>query len=77
MVKLESSCIDKSKIDLAIIPCVTCDVDNNRLGYGKGFYDRFLVNTDIEKVCLCRKKVLQEKIPVDKNDVKMDFVLTD
>lgn len=69
--------VDKIKIDLAVIPCVTCDVDNNRLGYGKGFYDRFLVNTDMKKVCLCRKKVLQEKIPVDKNDVKMDFVVTD
>lgn len=69
--------IDKINIDLAVIPCVTCDVDNNRLGYGKGFYDRFLVNTAMKKVCLCRKQVLQEKIPVDKNDVKMDVVLTD
>ena len=69
--------IDKSEIDLAVVPCVTCDVDNNRLGYGKGFYDRFLLDTLVKKVCLCRKKVLQEKIPVDKNDVKMDIVLTD
>jgi len=69
--------IDKSNIDLAVIPCVTCDVDNNRLGYGKGFYDRFLVETTMKKICLCRKKVLQEKIPVDKNDVKMDMVVTE
>ena len=69
--------IDKSAIDLAVVPCVTCDVDNNRLGYGKGFYYRFLTDTVMKKVCLCRKNVLQEKIPVDKNDVKMDIVLTD
>ena len=69
--------IDKNSIDLAILPCVTCDVDNNRLGYGKGFYDRFLFGTNMKKVCLCRKQVLQEKIPVDKNDVKIDVVLTD
>ena len=69
--------IDKNDIDLAIIPCVTCNVDNNRLGYGKGFYDRFLEDADMKKVCLCRKQVLQEKIPVDKNDVKMDIVLTE
>ena len=69
--------IDKSNIDLAVIPCVTCDVNNNRLGYGKGFYDRFLVETTMKKICLCRKKVLQEKIPVDKNDVKMDMVVTE
>jgi 5-formyltetrahydrofolate cyclo-ligase len=69
--------INKNEIDLAVVPCVTCDVDNNRLGYGKGFYDRFLTDTVMKKVCLCRKNVLQEKIPVDKNDVKMDIVLTD
>ena len=66
-----------SDIDLAVIPCVTCDVDNNRLGYGKGYYDRFLANTNMKKVCLCMKKVLQEKIPVDKYDVKMDIVVTE
>jgi len=69
--------VDKKDIDLAVVPCVTCDVDNNRLGYGKGFYDRFLVGTTMKKVCLCRKQVLQEKIPVDKNDVKMDIVITE
>ena len=69
--------IDKREIDLAVIPCVTCDVYNNRLGYGKGFYDRFLAGTAMKKVCLCRKKVVQEKIPVDKNDVKMDVVITE
>jgi 5-formyltetrahydrofolate cyclo-ligase len=45
--------INKNQIDLAIIPCVTCDVDNNRLGYGKGYYDRFLVDFHMPKVCLC------------------------
>ena len=35
------------------------------------------VDTIVKKVCLCRKQVLQEKIPVDKNDAKMDIVLTD
>ena len=69
--------INKSEIELAVIPCVTCDVDNNRLGYGKGFYDRFLESTTMKKVCLCRKKVLQEKIPVDNNDVRMDIVVTE
>lgn len=69
--------INKSDIDLSIIPCVTCDVDNNRLGYGKGYYDRFLVNTNMKKLCLCRKHLLQEKIPVDKLDIKMDIVFTD
>lgn len=69
--------IDKNDIDLAVIPCVTCDVHNNRLGQGKGYYDRYLADSQFKKVCLCRKQVMQERVPVDKNDVKMDTVLTD
>ena len=69
--------INKNDIDLAIIPCVTCDVENNRLGYGRGYYDRYLVDSYMKKVCLCRKQLVQETIPVDKYDVKMDAVLTD
>jgi len=69
--------VDKNDIDIAIIPCVTCDVDNNRLGYGKGYYDRYLADSQVKKVCLCRKQVMQERVPVDKLDIKMDIVLMD
>ena len=41
--------MDKNDIDLAVIPCVTCDVDNNRLGYGKGYYDRYLEKSEGNK----------------------------
>lgn len=69
--------VNKSDMDLAIIPCVTCSVDNNRLGHGKGYYDRYLKNFRAKKICLCRKQVFQTEIPVDKYDVKVDMVLTE
>ena len=69
--------INKENIDLAIIPCVTCDMNNNRLGYGKGYYDRFLIDLEAIKICLCRKQVFQCEIPVDKHDIKIDVVITD
>jgi 5-formyltetrahydrofolate cyclo-ligase len=69
--------LNKGNIDLAIIPCVTCDVNNNRLGYGKGYYDKFLIGFSATKICLCRKQAFQCEIPVDKHDVRMDIVVTD
>lgn len=69
--------IDKKDIDLAIVPCVTCSVDNDRLGHGNGYYDRYLRDFASPKICLCRKQVVQDVLPVDKLDVKVDIVLTE
>lgn len=35
-------CVDKSELDLVVVPALCVDEKCNRLGYGKGFYDRFL-----------------------------------
>lgn len=69
--------IDKKDIDLNIIPCLTCDENGNRLGYGKGYYDRFLSDIDSLKICLCRKKLLQKAINFNEHDIKMNIIITD
>ena len=63
------------KIDLMIIPGVAFSFDNNRLGYGKGYYDRFLKGEDTLKVGVCYKEQFLDCIPTDDNDVKMDLVI--
>jgi 5-formyltetrahydrofolate cyclo-ligase len=62
-------------IDLAIIPGLAFDRHNNRLGRGKGYYDRFLKVTGSYKVGVCFACQLFEQIPHEEQDVKMDRVL--
>ncbi len=76
----------KSKIeivpDLILVPLVAYDKYLNRIGYGKGYYDRSLA-----KVKKIKKKVISmgiaysfqksEIIPTNKNDFKLDYILTE
>ena len=64
--------------DLIIVPMVGADEKRNRLGYGKGFYDRFLAKTNGKKVGLCYDPcVSDEPITTDIHDVKMDVIITE
>lgn len=61
-----------------IIPGVVFDQNGNRLGYGKGFYDRFLRNhSHLIKVGLAFECQLIKKIPVENHEEKIDFVITE
>lgn len=47
--------LDAKRIDMAIIPMLGFDASGNRVGYGKGFYDRFLkyCRADVQKLGIC------------------------
>lgn len=63
---------------LIIVPMVAADFTRNRLGYGKGYYDRFLESLNATKVGLCFNMNLSWiPLPVESFDVKMDKVITD
>ena len=64
-------------IDLIIVPGVGFDINNNRIGYGKGYYDKFLFNKDIYKIGVCFHEQLINNITIDDNDIKMDMIITD
>ena len=64
-----------------IIPMLAFDSNLNRLGYGGGFYDRFIQKIEKRNICIkiglalsCQKI---NKVPVDKHDKKMDFIITE
>ena len=61
-------------IDLALIPGVSFDFRGNRLGRGKGFYDKLLKRIAAPKVGICFHFQLRENLPVDSLDVPMDQV---
>lgn len=66
------------KIDLAIIPGVAFDRKGNRLGRGKGYYDRLLSRTELYKIGVCfRFQLYEEGLPVDAFDTPMDEVWTE
>lgn len=75
----EPSCakVNASEIDFALLPCVTCDHQGNRLGHGKGYYDRFLAGCHFDTVMICFEKLITEEIPMDAHDKKADRVITD
>jgi len=68
--------VDNFDNSICIIPGVAFDKQNNRIGYGRGFYDRFLKNYNGIKIGLTYKECICDKIDADDNDVKLDKVIT-
>jgi len=64
-------------LDVIIIPGLGFDKDNNRIGYGMGYYDNYLKNKNIYKIGICFKEQIVDSIPIDNNDVKMDIIISD
>ena len=66
--------------EVIFIPLVGFDKNLNRLGYGGGYYDRYLKKTNgrkkILKIGLAMEVQKIEKIPTDKYDQKLDYVVT-
>ena len=67
--------------DVLLVPLVAYDKNCNRVGYGGGFYDRYIKRTKKIKnfltigLAFSYQKV--KKIPIEKNDVKLDFIITE
>lgn len=68
---------DLNKIDLVIVPGIAFDRKLNRMGRGKGFYDRLLPKLKAPKIGICFDFQLFDEIPVEKNDIKMDKIISE
>lgn len=73
----EANFVAKEKIDLVIVPGVCFDRENNRLGFGRGYYDRFLANANLYTIAICFEEQMTDKIFTEDNDIKMKKVITD
>ena len=69
--------VSKQVLDLIIVPALAVDKAGFRLGYGGGFYDRFLKNCNAKTVVPIAHQLLIERIPVDKFDIPVDYVISD
>ena len=67
--------------DILLVPLVAYDKNLNRIGYGGGFYDRYIKkikkNKKIITIGLAYSFQKVKKIPVNEYDIKLDFIVTE
>ena len=68
--------------NIMLIPLLAYDTQNNRLGYGGGFYDRYLnkylkIHNNILTIGIAFSFQKYHKLPVSDNDVKLNYILTE
>lgn len=65
------------EIDLCLVPALACDASGARLGYGGGFYDRFLPHTAGTRMVLCAQERLLPEVPTEEHDMHCDCIVTE
>ena len=65
-------------VDTIILPMLGFDRTGGRMGYGAGYYDRFLAkNKNIQKIGIAFACQEYDNLPVDENDIPMDYIITE
>lgn len=73
----KTKAVNPAVLDLVIVPALMADKNGYRLGYGGGFYDRFLTinGNKFKTIVLIPKELFVENLPVDDFDIPVDKVL--
>lgn len=74
-----SPVIDVKDLDVVIVPAVAYDTNCYRLGYGGGFYDRFLKNLrpDAKTIGVAFDLQIFDEVPKEPHDAQLDFIVTE
>lgn len=68
---------DFNRNDICIVPALSVDKNGFRLGWGGGYYDRFLKDFPGRKIGLCFENNLVETLPHESTDIQLDTLLTE
>jgi 5-formyltetrahydrofolate cyclo-ligase len=68
--------VDLSEIDFVIVPGLAFTVAGDRLGYGQGYYDRFLPTVSAPSVGVCFTEQLVDEMPLTEHDVQVGTVVS-
>ena len=69
--------IAPEELELIIVPALTYDLAGNRLGYGGGYYDRYLNGIPALTVGITRERLLERELPVEPHDIAVKCVVTE
>ncbi|MDR1588738.1 MAG: 5-formyltetrahydrofolate cyclo-ligase [Oscillospiraceae bacterium] len=72
-----SRLIDKAELELIIVPALAFDGEGFRLGYGGGYYDRYLPGARAYTVGLARRRLLERAVPREPHDIAVRRVITE
>lgn len=68
--------VNKKILDLVIVPALMVDDNGYRLGYGGGFYDRFLKDFNVKTLCAIPKELRIKNLPHDNFDIPIDEIIS-
>lgn len=72
-----SQFVDSFEQTLCVVPALAYDLNGFRLGFGKGFYDRYISRTGVKTIGLCYESFVVDALAVDEFDCSADALLTD
>ena len=70
-------CPVDNNLDLILVPTVGISKEGIRLGYGQGFFDKFLAQNKVETISLVYEKQVIKKIPSQDHDIPMNWILSE
>ena len=71
--------VDPKLIDMVVVPGVAFDIKRNRIGYGAGYYDNFLIKLKkgCYKVGVAFEFQIYNDIPIENHDIPLDIIVTE
>ncbi|SHH40028.1 5-formyltetrahydrofolate cyclo-ligase [Tepidibacter thalassicus] len=71
--------VNNNEIDIVIVPAVAYDINGYRLGYGGGYYDRFLktLRKDAKTIGIAFELQVFNNIPKEEHDAKLNYIVTE
>jgi 5-formyltetrahydrofolate cyclo-ligase len=73
----KDNCLEEKDMDIVLVPTVGITKNGIRLGYGHGYYDRFLSESNAKTISLTYSKQIVKSIPFTEKDIKIDWIVTE
>ncbi|MGL4873414.1 MAG: 5-formyltetrahydrofolate cyclo-ligase [Clostridium sp.] len=65
------------KIELLVLPGLAFDLNGGRVGYGGGYYDKYLDKKKVVKIALSYELQILEKVPMEEHDIRYDCLISE